>query len=163
MLCTGCTEQTQARKSSKGVRRQVRLASDCASESSTLPATMARTVGRLGASFNERERRKAFERTSSVSWTSSISLAGLTAGQSYRLCSDLDGGSELPWGDTSFTVYVSPIISSLAKLGKGRPTCVAKVCWTTRSWDFVEFCWLQTEDSAQHLDEPHHDLSPWPL
>lgn len=34
--------------------------------------------------------------------------------QLCRLCSDLDGGSDLPWGDTTFTVYVSPIISLLA-------------------------------------------------
>ena len=31
-----------------------------------------------------------------------------------RLCSDLDGGSDLPWGDTAFTVYISPITSLLA-------------------------------------------------
>ena len=43
-----------------------------------------------------------------------------------RLCSDLDGGAELPWGDTTFTVYISPISSILVERGSSDTEWMSK-------------------------------------
>lgn len=99
--------------------------------------------------------RALLKRTSASAWRARISMASLTVGQSYkslafdfefgesewswnrhdittetlqrhRLCSDLDGGAELPWGDTTFTVYISPISSILVQRGSSDTEWMSK-------------------------------------